>query len=183
MRVPPVTKPRSWIVRVAYWMTRRQFGRTPTPFQTIYGNAPHLSLPSWAVGRVLDGKLSLDHDLVLLVTTLTSLHNGCTFCADLHRAQAVQAKLGMERFRELADFRTSARFDPSERAALAYADEVTRERKCSDATFEALRPHFDDRAIVELAWTVGIGNFYNLMAVGLDLESDGLERLALERTG
>ena len=33
--------------------------------------------------------LSLDSELVLLITTQSSLINGRTFCADLHRAQAV----------------------------------------------------------------------------------------------
>ena len=68
-----------------------------------------------------------------------------------------------------------------ERAALAYTEEVTRTRDASDATFEALRAHFDDTEIFELTWLNAVGNYFNLMAVPLGLESDGLLELALER--
>ena len=181
MRIPPVEKPRSWLVRIAYWMARRQLGKTPDAFKVIYGNAPHLALSSYRINETVEKKLSLDDDLKLLVTTQSSLINGCRFCADLHRAQAVQAKLGMERFRDLLEFRTSPHFSERERAALAFTEEITRDRKASDATFEALRRHFDDRQIVELAWLNAVGNFFNFQAVALELESDGLEEIALRK--
>lgn len=181
MRIPPVEKPRSLIARVAYWMTRRQFGKTPEAFKIIYGNAPHLAQHSYQANRILEKKLALDDDLKLLVTTQSSLINGCGFCADLHRAQAIQARMGMERFRDLAEFRTSPHFSERERAALAFTEEMTRDRKVSDATFEALRSHFDERQIVELSWLNALGNFYNLQAVALALESDGLADLAARR--
>lgn len=183
MRVPPVEKPRSLLVRIAYWMTRRQLGKTPESFKAIYGNAPHLTRTSYEINQVVEKKLSLDRDLCLLITTQSSLMNGCTFCADLHRAQAVRMRLGMERFRDLPTFRESPHFSDRERAALAFTEEVTRDRKASDAAFEALRAHFDDRQIVELAWLNGIANFYNFQAVALGLESDGLEELALQAVG
>ena len=181
MRVQPVLKPKSLIVRAAYWMARRQLGKTPTAFQVIYGNAPHLARATYGLVQTMEKKLALPEELKLLVTTQSSLINGCTFCADLHRAQAIQADMGMERFRDLLEFRTSPHFSESERAALAFTEEVTRDRKASDATFEALRCHFDDRQIVELAWLNGIGNFFNLEAVALGLESDGLAALAEQR--
>ena len=183
MRIPPVPNPRSLVVRIAYWMSRRQLGKVPTAFQVIYGNAPHLARATYGIVQTMEKKLSLEEDLRLLITTQSSLINGCTFCADLHRAQAIQAKMGMERFRDLAEFRTSPHFSPRERAALGFTEEVTRERKASDATFEALRPHFGDREIVELAWLNAVGNFFNLEAVALGLESDGLAELAEQRVG
>jgi len=178
MRIRPVEKPRSLVVRIAYWVTRRQFGKVPEAFQVIYGNAPALAQCSHTLSRTMEKRLSLDEELVLLVTTQSSLINGCAFCADLHEAQAVQAKMGMERFRDLPEFRTSPHFSQRERAALAFTEEVTRGRKCSDATFAALRSHFDERQIVELSWLNAVGNFFSLMAVGLGLESDGLAELA-----
>ena len=183
MRIPPIEKPRSLLVRIAYWMARRQLGKTPTAFQVIYGNAPHLAMTSYRLNQTMERKLSLDEDLKLLVATQSSLINGCGFCADLHRAQAIQARLGMERFADLMSFRESPHFSDRERAALAFTEEVTRDRKVSDATFDALRAHFDDRQIVELAWLNAMGNFFNFQAVALGLESDGLAELALQRAG
>ncbi len=183
MRIPPVEKPRSLLARIAYAVTRRQFGKVPSAFQVVYGNAPNLLWPTYQIGQTLEKRLTLADELVLLVTTQSSLLNGCGFCADFHKAQAIQAKMGMERFNDLLEFRTSPHFSDAERAALAFTEEVTRERKVADATFEALRPHFSNQQIVELTWLNAIGNFFNLEAVALQLESDGLAELAARRAG
>jgi len=183
MRVPPIPNPRSLVARVVFWVTRRRFGKVPEAFQVIYGNAPSLTLTSASIQRTTEQRLSLPEELRLLVAAQSSLLNGCSFCADLHHAQAIQRKLGKERFRDLLEFRTSPHYSEAERAALAFTEEVTRERKASDATFAALRPHFDDRQIVELAWLNAIGNFYNFQAVALELESAGLAEIAARQAG
>jgi AhpD family alkylhydroperoxidase len=178
MRLAAIERPDSLLARIAYWFSKRQIGAVITPMKVIYARVPRLLWSTLAINRAAES-LSLDPALNLLVTTQTSLLNGCTFCADLHLAQAVQAKLGRERFRDLLDFATSPHFSERERAALAYTQEVTRERKASDATFERLRAHFSEKEIVELTWLNAVGNYFNLMAVPLELESDGLEEMAL----
>jgi alkylhydroperoxidase family enzyme len=65
-------------------------------------------------------------------------------------------------------------FDDAERAALAYAEEITREVDVADDTFGALRTHFDERAIVELTWLVARENYYNRLNRPLGIGSDGL---------
>jgi AhpD family alkylhydroperoxidase len=180
MRLAPIDRPDSLLVRLACWMTKRQLGAVMSPMKVIYARAPRLLRTTLSITRAVDS-LSLDPALKLLVTTQSSLLNDCTFCADLHRAQAVQAKLGRERFRDLLDFASSPHFSERERAALAYTQEITRERKVSDATFERLRAHFSEKEIVELTWLNAVGNYFNLMAVPLGLESDGFEEIALRR--
>lgn len=180
MRLAPIERPDSLLVRLAYWFAKRQFGAVITPMKVIYARVPRLLRTTLAINRAAE-RLSLDPALNLLITTQTALLNGCTFCADLHLAQAVQAKLGRERFRDLLDFAQSPHFSERERAALAYTEEVTRQRKVSDATFARLRSHFSEKEIVELTWLNAVGNYFNLMAVPLELESDGLEEIALQR--
>lgn len=181
MRLQPIARPRGLLLRIGSWMARRRFGRVPTAFQVVYARAPKLATTSYQISRVIEGGLSLDPELVLLLTTHVSMLNGCSFCADLHLAQAIQARLGGEKFRALPGFRESERFADRERAALAYAEEATRQRVVSDATFEELQKHFDERQIVELTWLNAVGNFFNLLAVPLGLESDGLAELARKR--
>jgi AhpD family alkylhydroperoxidase len=180
MRLAPIDKPDSLLVRLAYWLSKRQLGGVMSPMKVLYARVPRILRTTISIVRTTDS-LSLDPALKLLVTTQSSLLNNCTFCADLHLAQAVQAKLGRERFRALPDFRSSPHFSERERAALAYTEEVTRERKASDATFERLRAHFSEQEIVELTWLNAVGNYFNLMAVPLELESDGFEEIALKR--
>ena len=91
------------------------------------------------------------------------------------------ARLGLEKFKALPDFASSPLFSERERAVLAYTEEVTRRRSVSDAIFETLRKHASEREIVEITWLNAVGNFFNLMAVPLGLESDGFTELALRR--
>jgi alkylhydroperoxidase family enzyme len=72
----------------------------------------------------------------------------------------------------LADWRNSAFFSERERAALAYADTMTRDIKVPDAVFAEVKRHFDDRQIVELTVLIGTYNMNArvLEALELDLE-------------
>ena len=69
-----------------------------------------------------------------------------------------------------------------ERAALAYTEEATRHKRVSDATFETLRNHFNEREIVEITWVNALENYYNLINLPLEIESDGLCAIAESRT-
>jgi 4-carboxymuconolactone decarboxylase len=72
----------------------------------------------------------------------------------------------------LADWRDAATFSPRERAALAYADAMTRDVAVPDAVFDGLRPHFDERQIVELSVLIGLYNMHTRVftALGIDPE-------------
>jgi AhpD family alkylhydroperoxidase len=180
MRLEPIEKPRGLLMRIAYWLSRRQLGSVMSPMKVIYARSPALAWPNlWIVNA--ERGLSLEPELRLLITTQSALVNGCTFCADLHLAQAVQARIGLEKFKALPEFETSPLFSERERAALAYTDSVTRTRNASDAVFETLRKHYDERQIVEITWLNAIGNFFNLMAVPLQIESDDFTAMALRR--
>jgi AhpD family alkylhydroperoxidase len=181
MRFEPIEKPRGLLLRVAYWLSRRQLGRVMSSLSVIYARAPRIGWPTVFIARTIEKGLSLDPELRLLVVTQSSLLNGCAFCADLHMAQAVQARLGLEKFKALPEFATSPLFSDRERAVLAYTEEVTRTRTASDASFEALRKHASEKEIVEITWLNAIGNFFNLMGVPLALESDDFTAIALRR--
>src|SRR5712691_248699 len=71
-----------------------------------------------------------------------------------------------------------AHSSPIESAALAYVEEVTRNKRASDATFETLRKHFSEREIVEITWLNAIENYYNLINIPLEIESDGFCAIA-----
>jgi 4-carboxymuconolactone decarboxylase len=72
----------------------------------------------------------------------------------------------------LADWRNAPSFSARERAALAYADAMTRDVAVPDAVFDDLRPHFNERQIVELSVLVGLYNMHTRVftALGIDPE-------------
>ncbi len=86
---------------------------------------------------------------------------------------AVADGLSLEECDELADWRASKFFSASERAALAYADIMTREIVVPDPVFAEVDRHFNARQIVELTVLVGTYNMNArvLQALQLDLET------------
>src|SRR5262249_55338941 len=71
---------------------------------------------------------------------------------------AVADGLSLEECDALSDWRASRFFTASERAALAYADTMTREIAVPDAIFAEVDRHFNAREIVELTVLIGTYN-------------------------
>ncbi len=173
MRLQPIEAPKGLMMRLAFWMTRRRFGKVMMPMKVLYPRVPGLLKPSYEIQKFEINGLSLDHELHLLVATLTSQINGCGFCLDLSRAMSLRLELPQEKFEAVGQYRTSPLFAERERAALAYVEEVTRHKRVSDPTFDALRRHFSEREIVEITWVNAVENYYNLINLPLGIESDG----------
>jgi alkylhydroperoxidase family enzyme len=85
---------------------------------------------------------------------------------------AIADGLSLEECDTLSDWHASKFFTASERAALAYADTMTREIKVPDAVFAEVDRHFTPREIVELTVLIGTYNMNArvLQALQLDLE-------------
>jgi AhpD family alkylhydroperoxidase len=107
--------------------------------------------------------------------------NGCAFCLDFGRMMAVKENMSMEKFNALPSYRTSPLFSSKERAALAFAEDATRNKRVSDSIFEELRKYFSDWEIVEIATLTAIQNFENLLNLPLGIGSDGLCAIAQAR--
>lgn len=181
MRLEPIEKPKGLKMRLAFAMTKRQFGKVMTPMKVMFPRMPGVLKLSYEMQKFEMNGLRLEHELRAMVALLAAQINGCSFCVDIGRAVAVGRELPMEKFNALADYRTSPLFSERERAALAYAEEATRHKRVSDATFEALRRHFDDRDIMEITWVNALENYYNLINLPLEIESDGLCAIAEAR--
>jgi alkylhydroperoxidase family enzyme len=181
MRLQPIEKPKGLMMRIAYWMTRRQLGKVMTPMKVIYPRMPGAMKVAYAIAKFEMKGIRLEPGLKFMVTTLAAQINGCGFCVDIARAMAIREHLGMEKFNSLSEYGTSPLFSDRERAALAYVEEATRNKRVSDATFEELRKHFQDWEIVEITWLNAIENYYNLINIPLEIESDGFCAIAQER--
>jgi alkylhydroperoxidase family enzyme len=182
MRLAPIEKPPSLLGKILDAAIRRMLGRPITPSQVIYNRVPAAWRITLAFQLFERFGAKLPQELLLLVTTHVAMLNGCAFCQDIKRAVAVRSRLGTKRFDALADWRSSALFSARERAALAYVEEATRAKRVSDASFAELAKHFDEREIAELTLANAIENFYNLLNLPLEVESDGLEALAASAT-
>ena len=89
----------------------------------------------------------------------------------LERALATAVKAGVEsrKLHTLAGWRDSRFFDAREGAALAWAEQLTTlpSGAPADATYEALKAHFDEHGIAELTMAVATINAWNRLGVGM----------------
>lgn len=65
-----------------------------------------------------------------------------------------------------------ADFDPVELAVLAYTDRMTRDIRVPDAVFDALRPHFAERELVELTATIAAYNLVSRFLEALQVDHE-----------
>ena len=181
MRLEPIEKPKGLMMRIAFWMTRRQFGKVLTAMKVLYPRVPGAMKLSYEIQKFEMKGLRIELGLHYMVAALASHINGCGCCVDIARVIAIREHLGLEKFNALPEYQTSPLFSDRERTALAYVEEATRHKRVSDATFEALRKHFSERDILEITWLNAVHNYYNLINVPLEIESDGLCAIAQAR--
>lgn len=114
----------------------------------------------------------IDQVLRRLVELRVSQINGCNYCIWLHARQARDLGEAETRVAAVADWRNAGCFTDAERAAFAWTESVTRieDGVPSDAEFEALGQHFDDRQVVDLTAVVANMNALNRVAISFRLE-------------
>lgn len=119
-----------------------------------------------SVGKALDRKL---YEMIYI---RVSVINSCNYCLQHHIASSKRVGLTPEDWSALKTG-NSSRFSEKERAALAYAEKLTRSsRDITDADVAALKKYFSDPEIVDLHLLVGLINLTNRFTnpLGLELE-------------
>ncbi len=119
----------------------------------------------------------LDPKLLELIKTRASQINGCAFCIDMHTKDARAAGETEQRLYALPAWREAPFYSAAERAALAWTEAVTRlaDGPVPDALFEELRPHFDDKQIVDLTVAVIAINGWNRLAATFRTPAGGYQ--------
>ena len=106
--------------------------------------------------------------LVDLVFLRVSQINGCAYCIDMHSRDLLKAGLPIEHLVLVAAWpEAGGIFDEQERAALAWAEAVTRlgDRGVPDSAFEAAAAVFGEKQLADLTIAVGLMNAYNRVAI------------------
>jgi alkylhydroperoxidase family enzyme len=178
----PVENPQSPFVKLAYAMSKRQFGKVLTPIKVVYSRMPVAF--GMFIGKIskLDKKLQLPFETQVLIRERVARINVCLFCIDIARSFIIKSKLDEAKFDALDEYATSSLFSGAERAALDYVTELTRDKEVKPTTFQQLSQHFSERQICEIVWLVASEHVYNITNIGLNIHSDMLCDLAMKRT-
>lgn len=111
---------------------------------------------------------SLPAVLVDLVYLRVSQINNCAYCLDMHMRDLLKKGQKIEKLALVQAWEEAGPlFDIRERAALAWAETVTRvaQTNVPDAAYQAARAVFDERELVDLTIAISLMNAYNRMAI------------------
>ena len=134
----------------------------------------------------LEASLKLDNPLKDLIKIRVSQINGCVFCVDMH---VKEAKLHGERelrLYHLPVWRESALFSEKERAALQWAETLTRlaDHHVSDADYAAVRAYFDEEELVALTHVINTINTWNRLNAAFATPAGGMDNImGLDKAG
>ena len=136
--------------------------------QPYYELSPEVYAAFVQASKALE-RSELDLSLIELVYLRVSQINGCAFCLEMH-SKALR-KQGVEQVKldALAGWHVSQHFSDRERAALAWAEDVTdiARTRAEDAIYEPLLAYFSAKEISELTFAISLMNAFNRLAVSM----------------
>lgn len=107
-------------------------------------------------------------DLVELVYLRISQINNCAYCLDMHTRDLRKRGMRIEKLALLQAWaEAGSLFDERERAALTWAESVTKvaETGVPDGDYDAARKVFGEKELVDLTLAISLMNAYNRLAV------------------
>ena len=177
LRLTPIENPKSLMLKIAYYISKKQFGKVIAPLRYIYSRSLPALMTSLKIYKS-ENKLSLPKETKLFIRYYTSHLNDCPFCSDSAEFMAHKDNVALQQWKEFINFRNSDKFTEKEKALLAYLEEVNFTKTATEQTFQQLRKHYSEKEVVEITWLNATENYYNLMAKPLGLHSDELKPTA-----
>ncbi|UAB88236.1 carboxymuconolactone decarboxylase family protein [Ruegeria sp. SCSIO 43209] len=129
--------------------------------------APQLMQPMLDMEECLKTS-GLEHSLIELVKLRVSQINGCAFCIHMHTHDARAQGESEDRLHLLNAWRESSLYSGRERAALAWAETLTRieQNGAPDHIYKEMAVQFSDQEKIALTLVVTTINAWNRIAIG-----------------
>lgn len=126
-----------------------------------------------ALGEVhkLMKRSTIEPALVDLIYLRVSQMNGCAYCVDLHTHDLLAGGENAQKLYNMTVWREAPFFTRRERAALAWAEALTRLpiEHPSAALHDETRRVFSDKEFADLTFVIATMNAYNRLGVGFEL--------------
>lgn len=167
-----------WYVRLFLANQRRRYGRELEPARLWARTPPVFAALSLLYGALDRRRSPIEPALRSLIAVRVSQINWCSFCVDINSANGFKRGVSEAQFAALVDFEASPLFGDRDKAALAYAEAMTRpEPGVDDASMARLRNHFEEDAIVELTALVAFQNMSSKFNAALGVLPQGFCRV------
>lgn len=142
------------IAREVYQKAEDAVGKVENIFRAL-AHSPKILRDFNRLGVTLLLKGETSRKLLELAIIRVGEINQADYELTAHRRMGVEHGLTPTQVEEIALWEESESFDEVERAILQYTDEISRNIRVSDETFNLLRQHFNEKQIVELTVTIG----------------------------
>lgn len=105
--------------------------------------------------------------LLELIKMRVSQINGCAFCISMHVPLARKHGVSDDQLHLLPAWREAPVFSPEERAALSWAEALTRLTggDVSDDVYDEMRKHFSEKEVADLSFAVAEINAWNRLMI------------------
>ena len=106
-------------------------------------------------------------DLKTLIELRVSQINGCNYCCNLHKNEALKLGVSQSKIQELSQFLTSSAFSDSEKEALTWAESLTTRDGNKKVQNTELSRYFSERQIVDITICISLMNAFNRLAMSM----------------
>jgi len=119
-----------------------------------------------ALSQAVD-QCGIDERIYELVKIRASQINGCAYCIDMHTKDARAIGETEQRIYALDAWRETPFYTDKERAALEWAEALTRigDSHVPDDVYDRVRRHFDERELMAVTFAVVVINSWNRLAI------------------
>jgi len=146
---------------------------TPGDYWTTYALVPDiLTMSRDSLLAMLQPGRALDARYRELAILRAGIVGDSRFEYSQHMKVSRMVGIPEEKLAAIKGWATSDKFDDSERAVIAAADELVGRNLIEDATFAALKRHFSDEQIMELVYVIALWRMHGLIVRALHLEYD-----------
>ena len=173
-RIQGMKRRRTLVARLAFFLSRRSYGRVITPAR-VYALDSSLLLAVGLMEEVQEWAKQTSAPVKQLARMLVAWRIGCPWCLDFGTRASEQLGITDEQLQALPDYEHSSLFSEEEREVLRYADAMTRTPvRVPDGVFETLKARYTDRQILEITAAIAWENFHARVNHALDLEAEGV---------
>ncbi|WP_035847672.1 carboxymuconolactone decarboxylase family protein [Kitasatospora azatica] len=169
-----LTPPRTLLIRLGDWYSRRTYGKVLEPGRAI-GHHPRVLLDYVRLERRVARWNRLDPLLKHLAVMAAAARINCSWCMDFGYWEGAGQGLSQEKISQVPNWReTTGVFSPLERSVLAYAEAMTEtEPAVSDELAAELLARLGEPAFVELTMMVALENLRSRVNSAFGLTSQG----------
>ena len=124
------------------------------------------------IGHLYAGYKSFDAsplaaDLKALIELRVSQINGCAYCCNLHRNEAVKLGVTQDKIESLSEFTSSSLFSDAEKEALQWAESLTKLDGNKKVRNTELAKYFSEREVVDITICISLMNTFNRLAISM----------------